>query len=66
MQLMENFNIVLLVISLTIWCILMVNNTFVIEDNCQYHFHLALNLVCHFWSWLLFLDHTHRPKIYHQ
>ena len=54
MQLMEIFDIVLLVISLTIWCVLMVNNAFVIEDNCQYHFHLALNLARHFCPWLFF------------
>jgi hypothetical protein len=35
-----------LVNSLTIWCILMVNEAFVIKDNCQHHFRLAPNLVC--------------------
>lgn len=42
-QLTENFNIVLLVNSLTRWCVLMVNNAFMISENCQYHFHLAPN-----------------------
>jgi hypothetical protein len=32
-QLMENFNVVLLVNSLTIWYILMVNDAFVIKEN---------------------------------
>ena len=40
----ENFNIALLVNSLTFWCIRMV-----IKENCEYHFHLSSNLVSHFW-----------------
>ena len=50
MQSMENFDIVLLVNSVTIWCVLMVNYAFVIAENCQHYFHLALNLVYLFWS----------------
>jgi len=45
----KNFNILLFVNSVTFWCVLMVNKAFVIKEHCQHHFHLALNLVCHFW-----------------
>jgi len=46
----ENFDIVFLVNSLTIWCILMENDAFMVEDNCQHHFHLTPNLACLFWT----------------
>jgi hypothetical protein len=36
---------------LTIWCIFMVNDAFMIEENCQHHFHLAPYLVCLFRPW---------------
>ena len=50
MQSMENFDIVLLVKSVTIWCVLMVNDAFVFQENCQHYFHFAQNLVYLFWS----------------
>ena len=54
MQPKVNFTVVVLLVnSLTIWRILMVNDGFMVEENCQHHFHLALNLMCHFWSWRL-------------
>jgi hypothetical protein len=34
MQSTENFDTVLLVNSLTIWCVLMVKDAFVIEESC--------------------------------
>jgi hypothetical protein len=46
----ELHNVVLLVNSLTIWCILMVSDT-MIKGNCQHYYHLASNLVCRFWPW---------------
>jgi len=58
--------------------LLMANDTFLIEENCQHHFHLALNLVYFFclasetlessivMTGLLFLGHTHRLKVHHQ
>jgi hypothetical protein len=50
MQPTENFSIVLLVNNITFWCILTVNNAFVIKENCWHHFHFALNLLCRFCS----------------
>ena len=41
-----------LVNSLTICCILKVNDAFLIEENCQHHFYLALKLVCLSRSWI--------------
>jgi len=52
----ENFDIVHLVDSFTIWCVLMVNDAFVIKENCQHHSHLALNLACIFWP--------RRPRVF--
>ena len=49
MQPTKNFNAVLLENSLTIWCIIMVNETFVIKENHQPHFHLAPNMAYLFW-----------------
>jgi hypothetical protein len=40
--------VIFLVNSLTIWCILKVNNALVIEESYRHHFHLASNLVCLF------------------
>jgi len=48
-QPVENLDIVLLDNSLTIWCILMMNDAFMIKENCQHHFHLTLELACLFW-----------------
>jgi len=70
---MENLDIVLLDNSLTIWCILMMNDAFMIEENCQHHFHLTLELACLFlasesffvMTGLLFPGRTRRPKIHH-
>lgn len=36
---------------MTIWCVLLVNDAFMIGENSQHHFHLAPNLVCLFWPW---------------
>ena len=46
---MENLDIVLLDNSLTIWCVLMTNDAFMMKENCQHHFHLTLDLACLFW-----------------
>jgi len=61
--------------GMTIWYVLMVNDAFVTEENCQRHLNLALNLVCLFGlrdlessigkSGLLFPGHTRGPKIHH-
>ena len=43
-QPVETFDVLFLVNSLTIWCVLIVDAS-VIEWNCQHHFHHAPNLV---------------------
>jgi len=49
MQPMKNFNVVPLVDSVTIWCILILNDTFMIKENHQHHFHLTPDLAYLFW-----------------
>ena len=48
---MENLDIVHLDNSLTIWCILMMNDAFMNKENCQHHFHLTLDVAYLFWPW---------------
>jgi hypothetical protein len=60
---------------LTIWCMLVMNNAFVIEENCQHYCYLALNWAFlfgrgdpgdfHHNAWAFVSGHTHRPKNHH-